>query len=128
MPALRDRTDSNCVRINRSTSAAQRAVTARKFDGLVTFAQPWSDHLVGLRVHRATRLPWVAHFSDPWVDSPYLKLSDARRSVTQHMEADVVREATALVFVTHETADLVMKKYPAEWRNKVDVVPHGFVP
>jgi hypothetical protein len=44
------------------------------------------------------------------------------------MEADVVREATALVFVTHETADLVMKKYPAEWRNKVNVVPHGFVP
>jgi len=128
MPALRDRPDSKWVWIGRAADAAEAAASRTKFDGLVTFAQPWSDHLVGLRVHRATRLPWVAHFSDPWVDSPYLKLSDARRSATQHMEADVVREATALVFVTHETADLVMKKYPAEWRNKVNVVPHGFVP
>ena len=28
---------------------------------------------IGLRVHRATGLPWVAHFSDPWTDSPYLQ-------------------------------------------------------
>jgi hypothetical protein len=42
------------------------------------------------------------------------------------MEEDVVREASAVVFVTDETADLVMTKYPDEWRRKVSVVPHGF--
>ena len=37
-----------------------------------------------------------------------------------------MREADALVFVTAETADIVMAKYPAEWRAKAHVVPHGF--
>ena len=128
LPAFRDRPDSKWVWIGRAARAAQTAASRTRFDGLVTFAQPWSDHLVGLRLRRATRLPWVAHFSDPWVDSPYLKLSAARRAAAQHMEAEVVREATAVVFVTQETADLVMRKYPGEWRRKASVVPHGFAP
>jgi glycosyltransferase involved in cell wall biosynthesis len=42
------------------------------------------------------------------------------------LEASVVEAATALVFVNRQTADCVMSKYPAEWRQKVHVVPHGF--
>jgi glycosyltransferase involved in cell wall biosynthesis len=42
------------------------------------------------------------------------------------MESEVVHSATALVFVTEEAAELVMKKYAAELRDKVAVVPHGF--
>jgi hypothetical protein len=79
-----------------------------------------------LRVHRATRLPWVAHFSDPWIDSPYWRGSAAQRLAAGTLEARVIRDATAVVFVTKEAADLVMRKYPDEWRRKVAVVPHGF--
>lgn len=108
--------------------AAQAALEVARggVAGVATFAQPWSDHLVGLRVHRETRLPWVAHFSDPWVDSPYA--TPRQRAAWKPMEADVVREATALVFVTGETADLVMGKYPAALRAKAAIVPHGFEP
>jgi len=42
------------------------------------------------------------------------------------MEAAVIEEADAVVFVTDEAAQLVMRKYPDEWRRKVAVVPHGF--
>ena len=126
-PALRDRPDSKWVWINRAAAVARSAAERTSFDGLVTFAQPWSDHLVGLRVHRATKLPWVAHFSDPWIDSPYWSGSRSQRAAAATMEADVIRDATAVVFVTDEAADLVMRKYPDEWRGKVAVVPHGFV-
>lgn len=126
MPALRDRPDPKWVWINRAVAAATAAASRTKFDGLVTFAQPWSDHLVGLRVHRATKLPWVAHFSDPWVDDPYLRVSEKRRAMLRRMEAQVVAHALAIVFVSEETADLVMAKYPPEWRRKAVVVPHGF--
>jgi len=44
------------------------------------------------------------------------------------MEGDVVREADALVFVTQQTADRVMRKYPDALSRKVHVVPHGFDP
>ncbi len=46
--------------------------------------------------------------------------------IWRRMEADVVREADALVFVNSQTADRVMQKYPASWRRKGHVVPHGF--
>ena len=93
---------------------------------LVSFAQPFSDHLVGLRVRRATGLPWVAHFSDPWTDSPYLRGARWQQSVWKRLEADVVQGADALVFVNAQTAERVMRKYPDEWRRKAHVVPHGF--
>ena len=125
-PPLRDYPDPARVWVSRAARAAIRAAGAHEFAGLLTFAQPWSDHLVGLRVHRATRLPWVAHFSDPWSDSPYA--TPRQRSIWRRMEEEVVREASAIVFVTAETADLVMRKYPAGWRDKVAVVPHGFHP
>jgi len=126
LPALRDRPDSKWVWIDRAAAAAEQRAAAARFEGLVTFAQPWSDHLAGLRVHRTTKLPWVAHFSDPWVDSPYLQASRSQRRAAERMEADVIHEADAIVFVTSETADLVMKKYPDAFRSKVTVVPHGF--
>jgi len=126
LPALRDRPDPKWVWVKRAASAAIAAASAARFDGLVTFAQPWSDHLVGLRVHRATKLPWVAHFSDPWIDSPYWRGSATQRLVSAKMEAHVIRDAAAVVFVTDETASLVMRKYPDQWRHKVAVVPHGF--
>src|SRR5262249_52911807 len=70
-PVVRDMPDGKWVWIRRAARAACQAAKAASYAGLLTFAQPWSDHLAGLQVHRATSLPWVAHFSDPWVDSPY---------------------------------------------------------
>ena len=126
LPSLRDYPDTARLWIRPAARAAIAVAQTETPSVIISFAQPWSDHLIGLRVHRSTHLPWVAHFSDPWVDSPYATLR--QRSIWRRMEANVVREATALVFVTRETADVVMKKYPDAWRAKVSVVPHGFDP
>jgi glycosyltransferase involved in cell wall biosynthesis len=125
-PILRGWPDEKWMWIRRAARAAIRAAASERPRGLVTFAQPWSDHLVGLRVQRAAALPWVAHFSDPWVDSPYARGNAVQRRTWARMEADVVRHADALVFVNDQTADLVMRKYPDAWRGKVHVVPHGY--
>ena len=83
---------------------------------------------IGLRVRRATGLPWVAHFSDPWTDSPYLRGARWQQRLWKRLEADVVQDADALVFVNAQTAERVMRKYPDAWRRKAHVVPHGFDP
>jgi glycosyltransferase involved in cell wall biosynthesis len=126
MPPLKLLPDEKSVWIGRASRAALRLAGQRRFDVLVSFAQPWSDHLVGLRVHRKTGLPWIAHFSDPWTDSPYLRGGRWQQRIWQRMESDVVRHASALIFVNTQTADRVMRKYPEAWRAKVHVVPHGF--
>jgi glycosyltransferase involved in cell wall biosynthesis len=126
LPPLKLLPDEKWVWIRAAARAASRLAAERRFDVLVSFAQPWSDHLVGLRVHRATGLPWVAHFSDPWTDSPYVHGRRWQRRIWARMEADVVRHAAALVFVNQQTAERVMRKYPAEWLRKSHVVPHGY--
>jgi glycosyltransferase involved in cell wall biosynthesis len=118
--------DEKWVWIARASRVARALAAEQRFDVVVSFAQPWSDHLIGLRVHRATGLPWIAHFSDPWTDSPYLRGRPWQWRVWRRMEADVIRHASAIVFVNTQTADRVMRKYPDAWRTKVHVVPHAF--
>jgi glycosyltransferase involved in cell wall biosynthesis len=125
-PPLKLLPDEKWVWIGAAARAARRIAAERRFDVLVSFAQPFSDHLIGLRVRRATGLPWVAHFSDPWIDNPYLKGASWQRRLWQRLEGDVVRDADALVFVNSQTAERVMRKYPDAWRRKAHVVPHGF--
>jgi len=114
--------------IRRAGAALRKELKSEKYDVLVTFAQPWVDHLAGLEVkRRQPSLPWVVHFSDPWVDSPYAQFSsDKQKSQACRQERRIIEVADAVVFVNRYTADLVMKKYPGPWRSKVHLVPHGY--
>jgi glycosyltransferase involved in cell wall biosynthesis len=112
----------------RAERALREELARDRYDALVTFAQPWVDHLIGLRIKKtAPSLPWIAHFSDPWFDSPYLHFADARnKRLVRRQEQRVIEAADTVVFVTRQTADLVMAKYPTAWRSKVSVVGHGY--
>ncbi len=106
--------------------AIRRWARWRRHPIVVSFAQPWHSHLAVLAAKREIpRLKWAAHFSDPWVDSPYFAREEGvKLESAQRQEREIIGEADAVVFVTDETADLVMRKYPPEWRRKVHVIPH----
>jgi glycosyltransferase involved in cell wall biosynthesis len=95
-------------------------------DILITFAQPMSDHLFGLEYKKRTGIPWIAHFSDPWVDNPYLPKNPFLGKLNQRMERRVIENADAIIFTSPETIDVVMRKYPETWRKKVFYLPHGY--
>jgi glycosyltransferase involved in cell wall biosynthesis len=95
---------------------------------ILTFGDPMSDHLLGLRLKQKLQLPWVAHFSDPWSDNPFRRRLFLSNILNRRYEAQVIRDADRVVFTSQETLDLVMRKYPQEWRTKSRVVPHGFEP
>ena len=96
------------------------------FSAVISFATPLASHVVGRFVARETGLPWIVHFSDPWADSPYFSGGPYSRWLRDRIERQIVRDADRVVFVTQRTADLVMRKFPAAWRSKVHVVPHGY--
>jgi len=108
--------------------AALTALQTEKFqpDLMVTFGEPMSDHLVGLRLKTRLGVPWIAHFSDPWVDNPFRRYEFLARFVNARLEAQVIEAADRLVFTSEETLDLVMRKYPKAWRTKAGVLPHSF--
>ncbi len=92
----------------------------------ISFAQPWISHLAVLRAKRVVPdLRWAGHFSDPWTDSPYFDRNDGEGfNIAKRLESEVISAADMIVFVTEDTANLVMRKYPAEWRSKVHIIPH----
>jgi hypothetical protein len=84
--------------------------------------------LVGLRLQRRLRLPWVAHFSDPWSDNPFRAADVLANRINRRRERDTIAAADRVIFTSRETRELVMAKYPAAWRTKADVLPHSFDP
>ncbi|MDT7605000.1 MAG: hypothetical protein QOF61_2997 [Acidobacteriota bacterium] len=97
-------------------------------EAIATFSQPAVDHLIGLELKRRLRVPWLAHFSDPWVDNPFHATDAATRAFNLAAERAVVEVADRLVFTSVETVDLVMSKYPEAWRAKARVLPQCFDP
>lgn len=97
-------------------------------DVLATFGSPMSDHLIGLVLKRRLGVPWVAHFSDPWADNPFLGYDRLTRRYNRALEGRVLREADRLVFTTDETVALFASKYGPEVAAKSRVLPHAFEP
>lgn len=98
-------------------------------DVVLSCSQPHCNHLLGRYLKHKMGKPWVAYFSDPWTDNVYSPYSSSR--VYRHhlaLEMDVIAEADAVYFTSHETEHLVMGKYPETIRNKTGVLPHSFVP
>jgi len=125
-PPLKQFPDEKRVWMPAALRAANAALDAEPADVLVTFAQPWTDHLVGLELKKRRGIPWVAHFSDPWVDSPYFRAGSAARAKSARWERDVIGNADRVVFVSSYTRDRMMAKYPDSWRDKCTVIPQGF--
>ena len=97
-------------------------------DVLATFGSPMSDHLIGLALKRRLGVPWVAHFSDPWVDNPFLGYDPLTRRLNRALEGRVLREADRLVFTSEETIELVASGHGRGLAAKARVVPHAFEP
>ncbi len=97
-------------------------------DVLATFSQPVVSHLIGLELKRRYRLPWIAHFSDPWTDNPFFNLDAATMRVNLALERQVIEAADRLIFTSQETIDLLMRKYPPAWKSKTRVLPQSFDP
>jgi len=94
-------------------------------DVLVTFGQPMSDHLFGLLFKKVSDLPWIAHFSDPWVDNMFRRDNYIAYYRNRNLERKVIAAADAVIFTSQETLDLVMSKYPELWRDKAYYLPHS---
>lgn len=113
----------------RGSREVMRRCESGNYDALVTFGQPWIDHLIGLAVKRRwPQLPWLAHFSDPWADSPYdagARAAGAQKRALRD-EAQVVAAADGVVFVSEETSALVMRKYGEAEAAKAAVLPHAY--
>ncbi len=83
--------------------AAKAAVDAQRPHAIVTTGPPHSTHLVGRAVHRATGIPWLADFRDPWTDIDYLgalPMTGWAERRNRRLEQSVLDEAQCVVTVS----------------------------
>lgn len=97
------------------------------YDALLSWSQWHSAHLAALRLKsRRPDLPWLAHFSDPWVGNPYKDMGRFTRRINEHLQRRVLGAADALTFTAPESRDVVLEGAPDAWRRKAHIFPHAF--
>ncbi|MDQ1919503.1 glycosyltransferase [Massilia pseudoviolaceinigra] len=106
--------------------AALAHIAAKRPDVLVSFGMPMSDHLLGLDLKRATGLPWLVHFSDPWAGNPFHSGTPEVLRINAEMEKSVIASADQVLFTSSRTLEMVMSKYPNAWRARAAVLPHAW--
>ena len=93
---------------------------------------PNSGQILALLLKRATKLPWVADFRDPWTEGIRRKQSyersGLRRRVEHAYERRVIEAADHVVVTTEKTLEQFLAKYPHVPPSKFSVITNGFDP
>lgn len=100
-------------------------------DVIYSSGPPWTNHLVASRLSRASSIPWVADFRDPWLGNAFR----ANRNGTswtarkhQTLEKSVYRDAAVVIFNTERAKQNAIERIGDELSSKSMVIPNGFDP
>lgn len=99
---------------------------------MYTSSPPNSVQVLGLLLKRATNLPWVADFRDPWTEGIRRKLAyqgnHRRQRLEAALERAVLTRADHIVVTTEKTLEQFAQKYPSVSATKFTVITNGFDP
>ena len=112
---------------NRSIFKKFIDINSQNYDIIISWSQWHSIHLAALEIKKKyPSILWIAHFSDPWADNPFLSSIVGYKTLQYFLERRVIKYADAVNFTTHLTRMMVMKKYPKKWMNKTYVTQHSY--
>ncbi len=117
--------DPRCLWIRPSVRFLKKYLKEHPVDIIVSTGPPQSMHLIGMKLARATGLPWIADFRDPWTKIFYFKrLSLSAYATRRHkkLEQQVLDNATAVIAVT----PLVQKEFQEMTSTRVEMITNGY--
>ncbi len=88
-----------------------------------SFSNPQDSNIIGAMLKERMGIKFVSHFSDPWYDNFYSEFRDEK---ILKKEEHIIKNSDRIIFITEEAKQLVMKKYPLEYLNKAEVIPHCY--
>jgi glycosyltransferase involved in cell wall biosynthesis len=104
-----------------------RAIQRHRSSAIFSTFPIASAHVVGLLLHRATGLPWIADFRDPMLQDTYPADPWIRRTWGALERATFARAARIIV-TTPGTADYYRRRYGTEAGTRIRVIQNGFDP
>lgn len=101
-----------------------------RFDAIFSTGMPFSDHLIGLALHRLLRRPWLAEFRDPWFEYVHWQQwnGDRGRRLTRAAERAVVRDAARIISVNDRMTERFRMRYGGLSRARFVTIENGFDP
>lgn len=117
--------DPRVMWVRPSVCFLKKYLKERPVDAIVTTGPPHSMHLIGLELSKATGIPWVADFRDPWTKMFYFKhLNLTSRAERKHhrLEESVIEAATRVVAVS----PLVQDEFKSMTDTPVELITNGF--
>lgn len=117
--------DPRCLWIHPSVRFLKKYLEDHPVDIIVSTGPPHSMHLIARKLARATGIPWVADFRDPWTKMFYFKhleLSKWARHRHEKLEKQVLDDADAVVAVS----PLVQEDFKKMTETPVWLITNGF--
>lgn len=106
---------------------AESAARGAPYHAVITTSSPDSAHLAGRALRRSGGPPWLADFRDPWTRRlSYAPPTAWHDSLHRRLEAACLRAADGVIVTADETRDDFLRRYPAETRGKIEVIPNGY--
>ncbi len=110
-----------------AVQAAKKLIAEEGITMMYSSSPPYTCSLVARAVKRATGLPWVAGFRDPWTD--FLTTPNRwflPKLIDKALEKSVFAEADAIESAWQGITDDALRKYPFLNPKKFYHIPNGF--
>ena len=94
-------------------------------DAIVTTGPPHSVHLIGQKLHKATGIPWIPDFRDPWSRMYYLRYLPMTAATWRKLRAQeqaVLDECSTVLTCT----PLVKEDFEAQTTTPVAMITNGY--
>ncbi len=117
--------DPRCLWIRPSVSFLKKYLKRHPVDIIISTGPPHSMHLIALELSRATGLPWIADFRDPWTKMFYFKhlhLGKFAENRHRKLEKKVLDNASVIVAVS----PIVMDEFKGMTETPVELITNGY--
>ncbi len=105
----------------------KKLIEHEKIDVLWTTSPPPPAHLLGYFLKRATNIPWVVDFRDPWTQYMPPNVSAWRKRLEENMERSVIAAADVVTTVTPSFLENFQVRFDNLIR-RIELIYNGFDP
>jgi len=105
----------------------KRMVCAGRPDVILSSVPQFVSHLVGHKLARWSKVPWVADYGDPFTNNPGYSRGRIYQSLVRQMEKRWVNLAERICVTTRTTEEDYHRAFPATM-GKTEYIPLGYEP
>ncbi len=100
-------------------------IDTKKYDFFMTRSQFHSSHLLGLFLKKKLRIPWLAHFSDPWFNNPVQKKIFILEKISLFLQKKIFSKTDINMFPLKELKEYFNSQSDEDIEKKSIIVPHS---